>query len=546
MFPRLGLCLLVCLAACKSPAPQEVRPEAPAPAVADRAPIAAADAQALLDRWLQAQNTSNLAAYSELYATDFFGTKRSGKRTKQFDRAGWLQDRKPNFSKPLTVAASEVEIKTTPDSAEIRFVQDWASSSFRDVGQKVLFLRPENGSLKITKEEMLDLVAREGWEVIDFAYYNPKLKRWKYTQAKRSAIPQLPIAFTGEDEAKLWGQMYEKTPNNYISAKDITPNTSNGDFSFCGCDRLTCLANAATSGHFCLYCGCRMFAWCLLEPGTFGVCRKCYFRQVKNDKSNYNIYKPPPKSAGTNNAILKQPLQITQAGDALQMAKKLRPSIDVTEVNANPVKHTASAVVRNALAKEIQSTMPATDIPSTVSSVLSSSTTQRRSTSQVKSIIAAAKRTIEKSFDIPIANDDDNDDNDNDEDDTVDEEVPDDENEDSDNDFMDTGSNAHPPKRKNKENNFNVVATTGIVEFDLNYGVIIPPKLKKPFEVDEIAHLADQSQKFIVSNLWYLACNLVYDSVAKDDRDRKPNKQAAINNKKKSNTVGVDMTRTDR
>ena len=155
MFPRLGLCLLVCLAACKSPAPQEVRPEAPAPAVADRAPIAAADAQALLDRWLQAQNTSNLAAYSELYATDFFGTKRSGKRTKQFDRAGWLQDRKPNFSKPLTVAASEVEIKTTPDSAEIRFVQDWASSSFRDVGQKVLFLRPENGSLKITKEWFL-------------------------------------------------------------------------------------------------------------------------------------------------------------------------------------------------------------------------------------------------------------------------------------------------------------------------------------------------------------------------------------------------------
>jgi len=160
--PFLFLIALTALAACSSPEPSRKQYEAgnsgsgAAPAPAPRPPIAQADAQALLDKWVAAQNTGNFAAYGELYAVDFFGTKRSGKRFEQFAREGWLADRAPKFAHPLKLVATEVAITTTADLATIRFVQDWSSASFRDIGSKELTLRPVDGKLQITREEMLD------------------------------------------------------------------------------------------------------------------------------------------------------------------------------------------------------------------------------------------------------------------------------------------------------------------------------------------------------------------------------------------------------
>ena len=156
----LSLIAVVALAACSSPPPSRKQYEAGSSgsgaAPAPRPPIAQADAQALLDTWVAAQNTGNFAAYSELYAVDFFGTKRSGKRFEQFAREGWLADRKPKFDRPLKLVATEVVITTTADLATVRFVQDWSSANFRDIGTKELTLRPVDGKLQITREEMLD------------------------------------------------------------------------------------------------------------------------------------------------------------------------------------------------------------------------------------------------------------------------------------------------------------------------------------------------------------------------------------------------------
>ena len=156
----LSLIAVVALAACSSPPPSRKQYEAGSSgsgaAPAPRPPIAQADAQALLDTWVAAQNAGNFASYSELYAVDFFGTKRSGKRFEQFAREGWLADRKPKFDRPLKLVATEVVITTTADLATVRFVQDWSSANFRDIGTKELTLRPVDGKLQITREEMLD------------------------------------------------------------------------------------------------------------------------------------------------------------------------------------------------------------------------------------------------------------------------------------------------------------------------------------------------------------------------------------------------------
>ena len=40
---------------------------------------------------------------------------------------------------------------------------------------------------------------------------------------------------------------------------------------------ISCKVNAATSVHTCRECKTRMHGFCLVEAGTWGLCRKCYF-----------------------------------------------------------------------------------------------------------------------------------------------------------------------------------------------------------------------------------------------------------------------------
>ncbi|MCP4872911.1 MAG: nuclear transport factor 2 family protein [Proteobacteria bacterium] len=117
--------------------------------------IEASAVQTALDGWLAAQNGGDFDAYAGAYADKFFGIKRSGPRTSQYVRAGWLEDRKRMFRKPMVVQADQVKIGTARAAATVTFVQTWSSGTYKDVGPKQLVLVPTAAGLKIAREEML-------------------------------------------------------------------------------------------------------------------------------------------------------------------------------------------------------------------------------------------------------------------------------------------------------------------------------------------------------------------------------------------------------
>lgn len=170
---RVAVLFVVAVSACGDKAadapPAPVPP--PSPPIADPSPAAQPEPPAatipeaavkeLVDAWLAAQNHGQFEAYAGLYAEKFFGVKRAGQRETRFDRAGWLKDRERMFSKPMTVEAGDLRVRTTSASADVELTQHWTSGKFEDNGPKRLLIVREAGKLKIAQEEMLrsDLVA---------------------------------------------------------------------------------------------------------------------------------------------------------------------------------------------------------------------------------------------------------------------------------------------------------------------------------------------------------------------------------------------------
>lgn len=116
----------------------------------------AAGALRFLDTWLETQNSSNFDLYQTLYAADFSGTKRAQDKVVSFDRAQWLADRRPMFDRNAKVSASNVQSFERQDRIELVFVQRWATSTFADVGTKILVLERTPEGYRIQREEMLD------------------------------------------------------------------------------------------------------------------------------------------------------------------------------------------------------------------------------------------------------------------------------------------------------------------------------------------------------------------------------------------------------
>lgn len=131
--------------------------ETPAPP-----PIAEAEVLALLQTWLKAQNDGDFDAYGALYAERFFGTKRSGTRTRSFERKFWLRDRKRMFSKAMQVQAAEIAVASTAESAVLTFAQTWASGTYKDMGPKQLVIVRSATGLRIAREEMLESTVEDG------------------------------------------------------------------------------------------------------------------------------------------------------------------------------------------------------------------------------------------------------------------------------------------------------------------------------------------------------------------------------------------------
>lgn len=139
--------------------PPAVKP-APAPARPALETIPTGQVQALVDRWLAAQNTGDFDAYAATYADKFFGVKRSGPRTYRFDRAGWVKDRRRMFRKPMKVSLAKARISAGPSSARVAFEQTWSSGSYSDVGPKQLVVVKTPQGLRIAREEMLQSTLR--------------------------------------------------------------------------------------------------------------------------------------------------------------------------------------------------------------------------------------------------------------------------------------------------------------------------------------------------------------------------------------------------
>lgn len=136
-------------------APTPVAPAAAPAADAAAAVPTPAEVQGLLDAWLRAQNTGDLAAYERLYAPRFTGVRRSGPRERRFDRAGWMSDRQAMFRAAMVVAAQDVAVSAGPGIATVRFTQDFTQESFHDSGPKEMVLVRADGALAIAREEML-------------------------------------------------------------------------------------------------------------------------------------------------------------------------------------------------------------------------------------------------------------------------------------------------------------------------------------------------------------------------------------------------------
>jgi hypothetical protein len=131
--------------------------KAPTPAGPAAKPLDQAEVNGLVNRWKDAQNQDDFAAYQALYARRMTGVKRIGARVFRFDRDGWMTDRGRMFTKTtrMKVAVDRVEISVAGASAIVHFDQSFKQGSFQDAGPKQLVIVREGDELRIAREEML-------------------------------------------------------------------------------------------------------------------------------------------------------------------------------------------------------------------------------------------------------------------------------------------------------------------------------------------------------------------------------------------------------
>jgi hypothetical protein len=170
MLSRWGFALALCaVAACTSKprrtagtppssSAAQARAAAPNPDAGPDAVLRGFDAgvaRSFIDRWLQAQNEHDFAAYSELYASRFSGTKRVGSYSKHFDRGSWLRDRQAMFRDGVVVHISGLQLAGSAGAVRAVFTQDFVAPGFHDTGTKELFLVAQPSGFAISREELL-------------------------------------------------------------------------------------------------------------------------------------------------------------------------------------------------------------------------------------------------------------------------------------------------------------------------------------------------------------------------------------------------------
>ncbi len=125
------------------------------PASPKLAALDSEEVDALLARWVAAQNAGDFAAYEAVYAARMEGIKRVGPRTWRFDRKGWLADRARMFKRPMKVEVSSISASSSGPTATATLEQSFTQGKFSDAGTKQLIIVKEGGGLRIAREEML-------------------------------------------------------------------------------------------------------------------------------------------------------------------------------------------------------------------------------------------------------------------------------------------------------------------------------------------------------------------------------------------------------
>ena len=184
------------------------------------------------------------------------------------------------------------------------------------------------------EEVVLGPLPRGGYEFIHACYYDGSQQSWITKKAERIILPKLPEGYKVNltDIAALQAQ-YRKTDSEYRNNVACYPSIITGEFQFCGCDQVSCLSNAALSSHYCGFCGTRMMGWCLVEPSTWGVCRKCFLVQHPGHKINDSNNQAVVRSDKPNK--WKVPLN-TSVKPAVPLITELPKDVDDDVVVVDP------------------------------------------------------------------------------------------------------------------------------------------------------------------------------------------------------------------
>jgi ketosteroid isomerase-like protein len=175
--------------------------------------VATPEVDAVIRAWLAAQNVGRFDDYRALYDEQFQGVRRSGTRTRLFDREGWLADRARMFKKSMQVDARDV--KVSPDGADINvvFTQTFTSGSYKDQGTKAIVLRKRSVGWLIVREEMLSsskeapptLLAPAEWEhqllVVDRKFDNEA--------SAKDGLREMRLAFAQEPAVRFVSNQHE-------------------------------------------------------------------------------------------------------------------------------------------------------------------------------------------------------------------------------------------------------------------------------------------------------------------------------------------------
>ncbi|MCP4050865.1 MAG: nuclear transport factor 2 family protein, partial [bacterium] len=100
----------------------------------------------MIEGWLKAWSSKNIAEYGNYYASDF--------RSQGMNKKSWInyKDRLNKKYKYINVSMNKLTVQKGKKRHIVSFIQHYESSGFKAVGRKILILKREGGQWKIYRE----------------------------------------------------------------------------------------------------------------------------------------------------------------------------------------------------------------------------------------------------------------------------------------------------------------------------------------------------------------------------------------------------------